>query len=186
MASLPAMSLPKKSLLTYIADIELHHNYAEKQPEPIDEDGAVEGNDDAPMVQPEDDMANPDVIIADDEFTGMEFEIVQDEALTKENYQEQLESKDREIDLLKRQVFILQQKQQSVERVFEPDQILRLHNPSSRMPWSDLTLQKSMQIYYSCGAKGYKFLREKNLPLPEKYTIVIHCNTIEYTLSTQN
>merc|ERR1712016_510654 len=53
------------------------------------------------------------------------------------------------------------------------------------MPWSDSTLQKSMQIYYSCGTKGYKFLRDKNFPLPERSTIVRHCNQIESDFGRQ-
>ena len=88
--------------------------------------------------------------------------------------------------MLERNNFILTQKIESVSKFLEEDQILRLQNPSSRMPWSDKTLQKSMQLYYTCGAKGYQFMREKGYPLPDRSTIQRHCNKIESDFGTQH
>ena len=54
------------------------------------------------------------------------------------------------------------------------------------MPWSDKTLQKSMQLYYTCGAKAYSFMRDKGHPLPERTTIIRHCDKIHSDFGTQH
>ena len=42
-----------------------------------------------------------------------------------------------------------------------------------------------MQYYFSCGAKGYQFLRTKGLPLPDRTKIARHLKTIQVDFGTQ-
>ena len=168
---------PPKKVLASGAEVARRHNYVQpevpqiEQPEPAG---------DEPV-----DVDQPEVFVDQQEHAGMELEVVQDSTMTLQLYKKQLLDKDKKYELLEQKYNFLQQQMDSVARVFNPDQIHRLQNPTSRSPWSDSTLQKSMQLYYSCGAKGYQFMRSKNFPLPEKSTIVRHCNTIESDFGTQ-
>ena len=111
------------------------------------------------------------IIVTHQDNPGNELEIDTDKSLTLDNYQKIFDEKDVYIAQLEKENLLLKQKLLSVGKVFEDDQIHRLQNPSSRKPWSDKTLQKSMQLYYTCGAKGYQFMREKGYPLPDRSTI---------------
>jgi len=163
------------------ADVQFNHTYAKKQ-DPVEQVQQVELEE-----VPEDNNDLEDVIIATaQDVPGNELEILEDKTLTKENYQKIFDEKDAYIALLEKDNLIMRQKLDCVGKVLPDDQILRLQNPSSRMPWSDKTLQKSMQLYYTCGAKGYRFMREKGYPLPERTTILRHCNKIESDFGTQH
>ena len=87
--------------------------------------------------------------------------------------------------MLEKENKILKNKLDSVGKIFQPDQIYRLQNPSTRMPYPDLTMQKSMQVYYSCGSAGYRFLRGQGYPYPDKSTIVRNLQVIESNFGIQ-
>ena len=184
------------------ADLEHDHNYNKRirvDPEPalpflIDPDPTVLQVDpnpvDDPVVptQPDDGMdydQDVNVITDHQEFTGMELELVEDVTLTKKNYQEQLESNKKRIDLLEKENRILKNKVDAVGKIFTPDQIYRLQNPSTRMPYPDLTMQKIMQIYYACGSAGFKFLLKEGYPFADKSTIVRNMQCIDSDFGTQ-
>ena len=169
---------PPRKKVASEADIRFNHTYCAQQQDPV-EQVVVEA--------PEDNNDLEDVIIATaQDVPGNELEILEDTSLTQQNYEKILDEKNAYIALLERDNLIHRQKLDSVKKVFGEDQMLRLQNPSSRMPWSDQTLQKSMQLYYSSGAKGYQFMREKGYPLPERTTIIRHCNKIHSDFGTQH
>ena len=177
---------PRKARKIYAseADIKFNHSYVKEQPvQQVEQDVSVE-----PEEEPSSDANDmEDIIIATpQDIPGNELEILEDKSLTQANYQKIFDEKDAYIAKLEKENMIYKQKMQSVGKVLEPDQIQRLENPSSRMPWSDKTLQKSMQLYYTCGAKGYKFMRSKGHPLPDRSTIIRHVNLIESDFGTQH
>ena len=209
--SLPKVGGQKRvlELIVYAsnADIEPEHNYHKRirvdpdpvQPMPIAPDPPAVLQVDAnpvddhvvdPVVptQPDDGMnydQDVNVITNHQEFTGMELELVEDETLTKKNYQEQLESRDKRIALLEKENKILKNKVDAVGKIFQPDQIYRLQNPSTRMPYPDITMQKIMQIYYSCGSAGFKFLLKEGYPFADKSTIVRNMQCMDSDFGTQ-
>ena len=189
------------------AHIEHDHSYAKypAQPPPDDptpahpiEDtnpelpNAVQ-DDDVEMVEEEQpmdhegmDYAN-DVNITAPKVKSLEVIVQESHALTLTNYQKVLAEKDRQIELLTQQDLKQKAQLDTMAKIFQPDQLYRAQHPLTRVAWSDLTLQKVMQMYFTCGKKGYTFLYNNVLPnmIPERTTIVRHCNTIESTWGTQ-
>ena len=127
------------------------------------------------------------IIINDAQVNTLEIEVQENESSTADNYKKLLAEKDSENEKLKQELAKQKATLDALSKVFQPDQLYRVTYPLTRDPWSDLTLQKSMQTYFTCGRRGYQFLYEKVLPnlIPEKSTIVRQCNKIESTFGTQ-
>ena len=117
---------PPRKKVASEADIRFNHTYCAQQQDPV-EQVVVEA--------PEDNNDLEDVIIATaQDVPGNELEILEDTSLTQQNYEKILDEKNAYIALLERDNLIHRQKLDSVKKVFGEDQMLRLQNPSSRMP----------------------------------------------------
>lgn len=65
-----------------------------------------------------------------------------------------------------------EQKEERLEKVFNPDQLQFLKTGSHRgTKWSEETVTKAIKLYLVCGEKGYTELRKQNLPYPSIRTI---------------
>ena len=185
-------------LFASLAHIEHDHTYVKHDPipvQPIEDIPEPPNDDDVEMVevvedQPMDhegmDYSN-DVNITAPKVKSLEVIVQESDALTLTNYQKVLAERDRELELLKQQNLKQKAQLETMAKIFQPDQLYRAQHPLTRVAWSDLTLQKVMQMYFCCGKKGYDFLYKNVLPnmIPERTTIVRHCNTIESTWGTQ-
>ena len=89
-----------------------------------------------------------------------------------------LDKKDKEIAMLKEKNTELENSVDLIKKLLNDDQLKKLLEPKSQKPWSDLTLQQSVEIYYQCGTSAYDFLRERGFPLPSARTLQRHMQKI--------
>ena len=116
----------------------------------------------------------------------VETEVAEDKDQTIANYQALLEEKDQKLAKMGRKLEICERQVACVNKVFNPDQKSRLMNPKSRSPWSDKSLQDSMQTYFTCGTTGYNFLRKRGYPFPDVRTIQRNLAFIKAEPGTQD
>lgn len=63
-------------------------------------------------------------------------------------------------------------REENFQKTFNEDQLKYLEVGTHRgFMWSDETIEKGMQLYCSCGTKGYEAIRSQNLPYPSIRTI---------------
>ena len=106
---------------------------------------------------------------------------------TIESLQKQLKEQIEKNESLTRKNEMLQKRVDSFSRIFGPDQIHRLEDPSSRSHWSDQTLEMAIILYYKVGTTGYNYLRDVLLwPLPCVSTINRHMAKIYFRAGQNN
>ena len=93
---------------------------------------------------------------------------------TMNNYVRLIEKQKKEIEELSRKNSALEQAQKLLKRFLTDDQIYRVLHPNSRSHWSDLTIQKCLDLYYHCGTRGYELLIANGYPLPLPRTLQRH------------
>ena len=60
----------------------------------------------------------------------------------------------------------------NIKHVFSDDQIEALSRTSSRgYEWSSETIQRALQLRFSCGSRGYDALLKQGYPLPSLRTL---------------
>ena len=194
---LPLTVYASQALIEHDHSYVLMHNPTHLQPQPIDYNNPMPENDAAQeevLMEIEQQAMDhegmdyaSEVNITDTKVTNLEITIQEDQALTLANYKQILAEKEKENELLRKENSKQKAKIDSMAKIFQPDQLYRAQYPNTRFAWSDFTLQKIMQMYFACGKKGYNFLYDNVLPnlIPERTTIVRHCNTIESTWGTQ-
>ena len=93
---------------------------------------------------------------------------------TMKNYLKVIEAQKKQIEELSRKNSDLEQAQKLLKRFLTDDQIYRVLHPKSRSHWSDLTIQKCLDLYYHCGTRGYELLIANGYPLPWPRTLQRH------------
>eukprot|EP00094_Tigriopus_californicus_P013209 TCALIF_12775-PA protein Name:"Similar to T Transposable element P transposase (Drosophila melanogaster)" AED:0.19 eAED:0.30 QI:0/-1/0/1/-1/1/1/0/813 len=64
------------------------------------------------------------------------------------------------------------QMSQTLQKIFNPDQIDALTRPSGRIrQWTDSTTKKAMHLYFTCGTNGYELILKQGWPLPSISTL---------------
>ena len=102
-------------------------------------------------------------------------QVVSEDVLeTLRRYKEELDKKVKEIEALKKKNEELESAVAILKKFLTNDQIYRLMNPKSRSPWSDLTLQNCIDMFYHCGTSGYNLLIKMGFPLAKPRTLQNH------------
>ena len=94
--------------------------------------------------------------------------------------------KQKEIDDLKRTIKTyendLKEAHAKMDRAlksFNEDQVKKLEYPDGNWRWSSETIQKAIQLYYSCGTTGYNLMLRQGQPLPSIRTLQRHLAKVD-------
>lgn len=75
----------------------------------------------------------------------------------------------------------LAQHEQSLKKLFNPDQLNALKRRSTQgMTWELSTVKKALQLRFSCGTAGYNHLLAQGQPLPSVSTLQKRMKTLPF------
>eukprot|EP00094_Tigriopus_californicus_P004020 TCALIF_03873-PA protein Name:"Similar to T Transposable element P transposase (Drosophila melanogaster)" AED:0.29 eAED:0.37 QI:0/-1/0/1/-1/1/1/0/419 len=77
------------------------------------------------------------------------------------------------------------QMSQTLQKIFNPDQIDALTRSSGRVcQWTDSTTKKAMHLYFTCGTSGYELIVKQGWPLPSISTLNRRMQAVQFEPGT--